>query len=356
MDSIPDNSDAIDAAWLTEALAARHPGVRVAAVEVIERVEQTNHHALLRIEYDEAAGCPSAMFCKLLPTDVAMRGAVAGTGMGTREACFYEQMAGVLPMRVPIAYVARSDERTGSFVLLLEDLGNTGCKIFDGITGVTPDAAAKALEDLAALHLRFADAGRRAVEASWVPPPMRDTSYGATMLKIGLEQHRDRLSAAFAAIAQYYIDDPDTLHTLWMDGPTTVIHGDPHIGNLFDDSGRIGFLDWGIISTGTPMRDVSYFLNTALSIEDRRAHEDALLRHYLDIWNASAAHPIELAEAWRAHRIHASYTVLACCQLVTFPENLSEAQMVFGEAFIARAAAAVSDLDSLSALQAASRR
>ena len=131
---------------------------------------------------------------------------------------------------------------------------------------------------------------------------------------------------------------------------TTVIHGDPHIGNLFDDHGRTGFLDWGIISTGTPLRDVSYFLNVGLSIADRQAHERALLRHYLDIWNASAPSPIGLDEAWLAHRIHGAYTVLACCQIVTFAES-SDEQRIFSEAFLARAEAAVADLDSLAALR-----
>ena len=62
-----------------------------------------------------------------------------------------------------------------------------------------------------------------------------------------------------------------------------MIHGDPHIGNLFDDDGRTGFLDWGIINVGAPMRDVSYFLTMAMSIDDRRVHERDLLRHYLDV-------------------------------------------------------------------------
>jgi hypothetical protein len=254
-------------------------------------------------------------------------------------------------MRVPVAYAARWDDRDGSFVLLLEDLGDTGCTVSDGLIGVAPEAAAIALDDLAELHLRFANPARRTAEANWVPPPLHDPSYGATMLQLGLDHHRERLSADFAEIAQCYIEAPDALHALWQEGPTTVIHGDPHIGNLFHDQGRTGFLDWGIISTGTPLRDVSYFLNVALSIEDRRGHQEALLRRYLELWNEGAAHSISLDEAWRAHRIHGAYTVLACCQIVTFPEGISPGQRSFAEAFLARAEAAVEDLDSLSALR-----
>ena len=99
-----------------------------------------------------------------------------------------------------------------------------------------------------------------------------------------------------------YIDGSDALHALWQEGSKAVIHGDPHVGNLFDPVPNLGmrtrFLDWGIISTGTPLRDVSYFMNLSLSlslslsIEDRRANEEALLRHYLDIWNSGSEFPL----------------------------------------------------------------
>ena len=353
MDRLPGTPDEIDAAWLEKALDERHPGVRVARVEVVERHEATNGHARLHVDYDDDAGAPSALFCKLLPSDPKRRPAIARTGMGRREALFYARLAPSLSMRTPAAYVARHDDRDGSFLLLLEDLVATGCSVSDGTRGVAPDAAADALEDLAKLHLRFEDPDRRRAQADWVPASLHDTSYGATLLRQGLEHHRDRLSRDFAELSLLYLAKAPALHALWQEGPTTVIHGDTHIGNLFDDRGRTGFLDWGIISLGTPLRDVSYFLAMALSIEDRRRHERALLRHYLAVRNAGSGAPIDFDEAWRAHRIHASYTVVACCQIVTFPENASEARRIFSEAFLARSEAAIADLGARAALREA---
>jgi len=353
LDRIPASPDAIDVAWLNEALAPRHARARVAAVEVADRAEMTNHHSMLRVAYDEPDGCPTSLFCKLLPTHEPFRSAVARTGMGLREARFYERLAPYVDMRVPEAYVARCDPDEGSFVLLLEDLAATGCTIPDGLTGVPPDSVFRAIEDLAALHVRYADPAHRAREADWVPPPLMNVEYGRGMLKVGLDQHRDRLADEFAAIAQCYVDTPEAMHALWDEGPTTVIHGDPHIGNLFDDHGRTGFLDWGILSTGNPLRDVSYFLNVALSIEDRREREVDLLRHYLERWNAGPGPPIDFDTAWRTHRIHGAYCVVACCQIVTFPEYESEGHARFLDAFLKRAEAAVADLDSLAALREA---
>src|SRR5262249_18414756 len=58
MERIPATAEEIDAAWLTRALSARHPGVRVAGVELVERHEATNAHARLRVDYHERAGAP----------------------------------------------------------------------------------------------------------------------------------------------------------------------------------------------------------------------------------------------------------------------------------------------------------
>jgi hypothetical protein len=353
VDRLPATADEIDAAWLGAALAERHPGVRVGAVEVVERREATNGHARLRVRYDEAAGAPEAIFCKLLPSDPARRPAVARTGMGRREALFYARLAPRLAMRVPQAYVARHDDRDGSFLLLIEDLLATGCSVPDGTTGVAPDAAAGALRDLAELHLRFEDPARRRAEAAWVPQPLQDPGYAAALLRQGLDRHRERLSPGFAAISELYIAKAGALHALWQQGPASVIHGDAHIGNLFDDHGRTGFLDWGILCVGAVLRDVSYFLCMALSVEDRRRHERELLRHYLDVRAAGGGAPIGFDAAWRAHRVHAAYAVVACCQIVAFPEDVSEARRVFSEAFLARAEAAIADLEARAALREA---
>jgi hypothetical protein len=348
---IPESPEAIHPTWLTGALAERHPDAHVASVEIVERHEVTNSHARLRVRYGAPVDLPERMFCKMLPTAPDRHRAIALTGMGPREAMFYERLAPQVAMRVPIAYVARHDEAEGSFVVLLEDLRSSGCELPDGTVGVGIDAARAALEDLADLHLRFADPARRRAEAGWVPPPVFDPGYAATLLSHGLRNHRDHLSDTFAAVADLYIARPRDLHALWEEGPSTVLHGDPHLGNLFFDRGRVGFLDWGLVSVGTPLRDVSYFLAMALSIEDRRKHERELLRHYLEFCRANGHAWMSFDEAWRTHRLHAAYTVVASCQIAAFPEKAWQRRRIFSEAYLARAEAAIADLDALGALR-----
>ena len=91
-------------------------------------------------------------------------------------------------------------------------------------------------------------------------------------------------------------------------------------------------------------------MTMAMGIEDRRANERELLRHYLDARRAGGGTPIDFDTAWLEHRLHAAYTVPACCQIVAFPEGISERRRIFSEAFLARAEAAIVDLEALGAV------
>lgn len=352
MPHVPRVADEIDERWLEAALQPRHPGTQVESVVVAERHEVTNSHAWLEVRYaPTGAPGPERLFCKLLPNEAGRREAIAQTQMGLREAMFYDRLASHLPLRVPEAHAVRFEEESGAFILLLEDLAASGCTVSTGPESPSPDAAAKALEELAAMHVRFEDAGVRRRDAPWVSPPDPPSDYGTTRLAEGLEKHRDRLTPAFAEMAEVYIAHRDALHAAWSVGPPTVIHGDTHIGNLFFDGDRVGFLDWGLIVVNTPLRDVSYFLNMCLSIEDRRGWDAQLIRHYLEVRRALKGESISEDEAWKQHRLHAAYLAPASCQIVTFPEDISERRAKFSDHFLARASAAIEDLESREALR-----
>jgi len=65
--------------------------------------------------------------------------------------------------------------------------------------------------------------------------------------------------------------------------PWCVIHGDPHIGNLYlDGDAHPTFLDWQLVQRGPWYLDVGYHIASALTVEDRRRSEVDLVQHYLD--------------------------------------------------------------------------
>jgi hypothetical protein len=253
-------------------------------------------------------------------------------------------------MRVPTSYFAASSD-DGAFLLLLEDLVANGCAMSDGTWGITADLAAGALSDLAHLHVRFEDANTLDHVRPWVmeKPPMSSGMTGPLLREV-IDRHADLLSDAYIAVAEKYLAGPEALIALWGCGPQTLIHGDPHIGNVFVDADRVGFFDWGLMTVGTPMRDVSYFLTMAMLADERRQHEPDLLRHYLEVRRSLGGVDISYDEAWLAHRVHTAYTVLASFLSLVPPYN-GEDQREFSDAFRNRSIVALDDLETVAALE-----
>ena len=292
------------------------------------------------------------MFAKLPPPDPTHRQAIGAAAMGAREVSFYTQVAPSVSLRVPEAYVAEVDD-DGAFVLLLEDLGAGDIAISDGTWAVPGELAPRALEELAELHVAYEDRARRAARASWAAPaPRTDRQPLLDKLAVVLNAHADELSDDYVAVGRLYVDHHGELDRLWAEGPATLLHGDPHIGNLFLDGGRVGFLDWGMTTIGPPLKDVSYFLTMGVETEDRRRLQGDLLRHYLDARRGLGGTPIAFDDAWEAHRVLAGYNVLASFLGLTPPYDAPE-RRVFSSNFRLRAMAALEDLDTLGALRAA---
>ncbi|HEY4332483.1 MAG TPA: hypothetical protein VGM78_07935, partial [Ilumatobacteraceae bacterium] len=109
MSAVPLDIDRITPQWVTEILSGRHPGVAVAAVEVLDQTDATNHHVRIGLTYDVAAGAPATLFCKVAPLDPAHRAAIGATGMGAREARFYAELAPTVALRMPTAYFAAAE-------------------------------------------------------------------------------------------------------------------------------------------------------------------------------------------------------------------------------------------------------
>ena len=342
---------------MTDALAPRFPDAHVVDVEVVEVRQVTNTHVLVRIRYDGPTDAPEAAFCKLPPLDPERRALIARSQMGPKEVLFYTRLAPTLPeIRVPDIYVARQDPTDHSFAIVMEDLTHAGCRVPDGTWGIQPDSAARALEDLARLHVRYEDPARRDAEVPWAPAARDMRAPGLTLLRYGLDHRRDKLSDTFARAAEIYIEHHAELIDLWAGGPgpATVVHGDPHIGNLFFDGDRVGFLDWGMSTIGPPLKDVSYFLTMGVEPEDRRRMQSDLLKHYLDVRRSLGGTEISFDDAWAAHRVLAGYNVIASFLGLTAPYN-APSRRVFSGNFRKRAMMALDDLETVDALRAVLR-
>jgi Ser/Thr protein kinase RdoA (MazF antagonist) len=82
-----------------------------------------------------------------------------------------------------------------------------------------------------------------------------------------------------------------------------VIHGDPHVGNLFlDAAGTPSLLDWQLVQRGSWSVDVGYHIASTLTVEDRRSAERDLLLHYLDCLWSFGVEPPTWDSSWMALR------------------------------------------------------
>jgi hypothetical protein len=344
---VPATASDLSADWLSEVL-----GAEVVGVEILDHAFATNQRVRIGLTYASPGAGPASLFGKLAPLDPAHREMIGATGMGVREAEFYADIAPDVGLRVPRSYGAATAE-DGNFILLLEDLAAIGCEFSDGSWGVKADAAAVALEDLARFHGHFFDPQVRAATAPWLVntrPPMDEAT--AQLMRYVLDEHGDALTPDYIAIGEMYVEQHARIDALWHQGPKTYVHGDAHIGNIFLDNGRVGFVDWGMSRESTPLRDVCYFLTMTVDPQERRRTERDLLRLYLDALRAAGGPDIGFDDAWLAHRLQASYTVVATF-LAFMPSYLAGDGQTLGVALRTRAELALEDLDVVEAMRVA---
>ena len=347
MCALPVDASGLTPAWLSAVL-----GAEVVDATVLDYASATNQRMRIDLTYAATRTGPTSLFVKLPPLDPAHREMIGATGMGEREARFYADVAPSLELRVPRAYYAAFAD-DGNFALLLEDLAAGGCAFSDGAWGVTADAAAGALEELARFHARFEDPAVRSAVAPWLaaPQPYRG-DFAAQLMRAVLDEHGDALTPAYLAAGELYIKHHARLDELWNAGPQTYIHGDTHIGNVFLDRGRVGFFDWGLSRVSTALRDVSYFLTMAVDPGERRKSESDLLRLYLTALRAAGGADIAFDEAWSLHRVQAGYTVVATF-LAFMPSYATGDANDLGVALRKHSELALDDLQVVDAIRAA---
>ena len=275
---IPRTAEDITAEWLTEAL--RQSGYlgegRVASVRLDPTgVGQGLAAAVERatVTYSGAAGsAPETLIAKIPSQHARTRELFTEFGLYEREARFYLELAEEVGIPIPKLYYGDFDAVTGSFVLLLEDLGTANAD--DPVIDCSIDDARTVVQNSAVMHARWWNSDRLG-QLPWLrqqadPASAAEvqTAYVRSWSRIS-DDLRTLFSAELYEIAERL--GPKYVEVFAGAAPhaITLIHGDYHLGNLFFRDGEVVSIDWQAASFGRPTTDVGYFLMTSLPVEQR---------------------------------------------------------------------------------------
>ena len=256
---------------MTVALSRHHPGAVVDAVSVVLRDDGTNKRARLALTYSAGSG-PATVFAKAVDPDHAELVALT-SGLYHEPRLFTSGVE--LPLDHPTVYTALIDENRSDFLMIMEDVVARGADPRDSTRPMSIDQVAKRCSRArpnaqpvlgrAPRHVsdaRLARTVRRirghAVRAVAHRPRAARRNRGAR------DSRRSSGTELFVDIWARYIG------TLTR-STQTLLHGDPHIGNTYVlPDNEVGFLDWQMARRGNWSLDLGYFLQGALTIEDRR--------------------------------------------------------------------------------------
>ena len=280
--------DDLSAAWATAAL--RHSGLDVEVAEVAFSPIGTGQMAdSFRLELSYAAtgpgvAPPDSVVVKMQAADPLSREAGAGGAYET-EVRFYTDLAPTLSMRTPECYHAVGPDDDYRFALVLEDLAPA--EQGDQLRGCHIDQAQSAVVDLAGLHgPRWCDPAL--LDLAWmrrVTEPLAEVVQAIVIDRTArfIEHYGPRVSEADASVLRTFAAQSGR----WLrerNERFAPIHGDYRLDNLLFATPAVGspvaIVDWQTAEIGLPGRDLGYFLGNSLLPEDRRKHEQALVRSY----------------------------------------------------------------------------
>ncbi|MFP6663652.1 MAG: aminoglycoside phosphotransferase family protein [Deltaproteobacteria bacterium] len=340
---LPAVPEEITTQWLTTAVAGRYPEARARKVEVVDAHSGTTGRAQIRVEWQGLDTPAASIFVKLPPTNEISRQMVLATGMGRREARFYQHVASAVPVRVPQPLFAQASDDGAEYIMLLEDLNAAGCT-FPGTNH--PDLltyAGSLMCALGRLHAHYRGTQAAHAELAFIEGPMRN-DWGQILIKSALEQFATEMPPEFGELGRLYLDANQGFQAILEEGVPTLIHGDPHLGNLFVDGDEVGFLDWACTCRSNGVRDVAYFSCNSLPTALRREHEGALLSLYRDSL-ATGGVVLDAAAIREDYRRYAAYAWLAAVTTLAAGDRMQSIEV--GRRATARANSALRDLGTV---------
>ena len=348
---IPRELEDVTPAWLSAALAGAHAGAEVTAArfESLHQGTASTWRAHLTYAADKPAG--PATVCIKSDFGLPHKEHLASSGLYRREASVYLEVLPTTSARVAACYAADYDGAGRGF-MLLQDIVAAGGRFCDPVSTLTVSQVATGVEQLAQLHA-----------ATWEAPMVREPRWMHHGKPLSEEdpfwnaifaRYASLLTTPHAGAMARIFRDPDVVGRAFnrlrgLDDPVarSLIHGDAHVGNFFvDKNGDPGMADFQCVQRGHVTHDLAMFIGSALDVTDRRSHEQALLKHYLQRLADFGAVAPDFDEIWLGYRRHYIYSLFVW---LSTTDNFQPTQHLVTNVF--RYGVAALDLDTLAALQ-----
>ena len=240
--------------------------------------------------------------------------------------------------------------------MIMEDVVARGAEPRDSTRPMTVDQVASGVRGLARMHSRYW--GERLTSdpsLAWVEPFVAFAGLEYAPLHIAHERLGETVAAEILALSgtELFVDIWARYIGTLTTSPQTLLHGDPHIGNTYvlpDD--EVGFLDWQMVRRGNWSLDLGYFLQGALTIEDRRQSERQLLEEYRGggALELPADEMPTAEEVWLRYRASVAHGLAIWMATLSGGDAWQRPDICL--AFAQRYSAAFMDLDTRAALDA----
>jgi hypothetical protein len=303
--------------------------------------------------YAAGASGPTTLIAKLPGATEESRFVAMVLNMYQKECGFYRELAVTSGDLSPSSHHVHFEDETHDFVLLLDDVGHH--RQADQIVGIELADAEIAVRALAQLNATwwehpdllaspyvrplnespFPEAVSMSYDGAW---PVALETYGSMMS----DEIRE-FGARYSSLFPWFCDR-------LCESPVTLTHGDWRGDNLFftgDPDAPLIAVDWQLISVAKGVKDFTYFVTQSLRVPDREAHEQGLLRIWLDELHANGVGGYEFGQAWEDYRLSVAwafvYPVIATSTL-----DASDARgAAIARSMIERSIAAIEHLDAL---------
>ncbi len=275
MADFPSHPDELGLSWLAAAT-----GIDSLEAFTAERMTGGfwSNMVRLRLTHSEP-NAPTTIVAKFANQSDQARFICSTFKLNQTEISFYQSAAANTQVKSPVCYRAQANDDFGNYVLLMEDLGTNQINQLAGCTASEAKAVVKAI---ATLHSQWWEQPGLH-ELPWLCKPAQLAKGLTLVMSMVSDQAFANLKNCPREISDSWpriIEALPLLLNRLDDQPSTLVHGDVRLSNLFVGKDSVGFVDWQAAKDTHGCYDLAYFLTQSLSTETRREQQPQLISHY----------------------------------------------------------------------------